>query len=127
MALTPDELRAWASAYIAAEEQPASAKPVSPHWWAMERFMNLYEISQAEDAWSAILEVLSMEPSQQVVGMLAAGALEDLIEDWGPQFIERIELQARQNPAFRHLLGGVWRSSTPEVWQRIERARIASW
>lgn len=127
MSLTRTELEDWASAYIAAEELPSTSKHDSPHWWAIERFMSLYESSQAEDAWAAILEILSRKPSQQVVGHLAAGALEDLIEEWGPLFIERIELEARQNPNFRHLLGGVWRSSTPEVWERVERARVASW
>jgi hypothetical protein len=121
------DVSAWASAYIAAEGLPSEAKHESPNWWAIERFMNLYDRDQAEQAWLVILEILSRRPSPAVVGMLAAGPLEDLVEEWGPEFIDRIELEARRNPAFRHLLGGVWRSSTNEVWSRIENARGHSW
>lgn len=125
--LTPSELEAWASAYIAAVDMPGTVAPDSPQWWAVERFMNLYEAEQAEDAWRGILEILRRGPSERVVGVLAAGPLEDLIQDWGLRFIDRIELEARQSPGFRHLLGGVWRSSTQEVWARIEKARVSSW
>ncbi len=53
--------------------------------------------------------------------MLAAGPLEDLIEYHGPDFIGRIEDEARRSAIFRELLGEVWESSTPEVWGRIEK------
>jgi len=121
------DISAWASAYLAAESLPADAKHESPQWWAIERFMNLHDREQAEHAWLAILEVLSRSPNQDVVGVLAAGPLEDLVEEWGPEFIDRVELEARRNPAFRYLLGGVWQSSTNEVWSRIEKAREHSW
>jgi hypothetical protein len=81
----------------------------------------------AEELWQGILEVLSRNPSETVLGMLAAGPLEDLIHYHGPAYVEAIELEARRNPSFRHLLGGVWESSTPEVWHRIESARGDSW
>ncbi|MGT2431445.1 DUF6869 domain-containing protein [Cupriavidus basilensis] len=54
-----------------------------------------------------------------MLGALAAGELEDLIEYHGPAFIGRIERQAGRDPRFRRLLCGVWRSSTPQVWARI--------
>ena len=127
MTLTPQELDDWATAYIAAEQLPDNEKHDSPYWWAIERFMDMYDTTQAEDIWTTILEVLSRRPDQNVIGMLAAGPLEDLIKDWGEMFIDRIELEARRNPAFRHLLGGVWKGSTPEVWARVEKARITSW
>ena len=106
---------------------PTEIAFASPIWWSIDRFMELKTSSQAEDAWAAILEVLGRTPSDKVMGVLAAGPLEDLIEKWGPAYIERIESEARKNPAFRNLLGGVWRSSTPEVWARIEAARGTSW
>ena len=64
---------------------------------------------------------------EKIGATLYRGPLEDLVEDWGPEFIERIELMSRQSPPFRHLLGGVWKSSTNEVWIRIEQARGKSW
>lgn len=62
-----------------------------------------------------------------MIGILAAGPLEDLIHAWGPAFIDRIEVQAHRDLAFRHLLGGVWRSSSEEIWKRIEVARVRAW
>ena len=55
--------------------------------------------------------------------MLAAGPLEDLIHSHGPEFIEKIEEEARVNREFKLLLRGVWESSTEEIWNRVLRAR----
>jgi hypothetical protein len=114
----------WASAYVAFQQDGRSSDENHPLWWAAERFM---EDPGAEDCWSAILAVLAKNPPDSVIGILAAGPLEDLIHQAGPQYIDRIELEARRNPAFRHLLGGVWQSSTPDVWARIESTRGGSW
>jgi hypothetical protein len=127
MSPTPKEIEDWASAYIEAEQLRDVAKHDGPLWWSIDRFMNLSEPQQAEDAWAAILEILARRPPDQVIGILAAGPLEDLIEEWGTVFIDRIEREARENQNFRYLLGGVWRSSTAEVWERVERARGTSW
>ena len=83
--------------------------------------------AEPEAAWALILEILAHAPSQDALALLAAGPLEDLIEYHGPSFIDRIELCARRDPKFRYLLGGVWQSSTPEVWSRVEAARVSAW
>jgi hypothetical protein len=125
--MTRDEIADWATAYIEAQMIPKIPAD-HPLWWAIERFMLPVGTDVTpEDCWMAILEVLSREPPQQVIGILAAGALEDLIQYHGPEFIERIETESRRNAAFRHLLGGVWKSSTPEVWSRVEEARGDPW
>jgi hypothetical protein len=77
----------------------------------------------AEDGWLCVLEVLSRTKSEQVLGILAAGALEDLISEWGPEFIDRIEMEARQSTDFRALLFGVWESSDPGVCARVAAAK----
>jgi len=125
MALTPSEIGDWAAAYIEAAASPDYAKEDYPLWWAIERFMVgvMSEAAEAEDCWMAILEVLSRNPADHVLGVLAAGPMEDLREHHGPEFIERIERLARRDPAFRSLLRGVWKSRTPEIWQRVEKAQ----
>ena len=125
MSLTRVEIQDWASAYIEAQQLSNPADIDDPLWWSIDRFMNCLSPEQAEDAWSTILEVLGRKPPDDVLGILAAGPLEDLIESWGPMFIDRIEVEARDNPNFHQLLRGVWPSSTPEVWQRIEAVRGA--
>ncbi|KAB7768787.1 DUF6869 domain-containing protein [Xanthomonas maliensis] len=120
-------IKDWATAYIALQQDSDRSLDGHPLFWAAERFMFPGDSASVEDCWAAILEVLSRNPPELVVGVLAAGPLEDLIDRYGPEFIERIELQARRDPAFRHLLGGVWTSSTPSIWARVEAARGVAW
>ena len=89
------------------------------NWWMDGEF---------ELLWQFILLAYKREMSDRVFADLAAGPLEDLIADAGPAFIDRIETESRQNPKFRHLLGGVWRdSSNPDIWARIENIRGETW
>ena len=78
--------------------------------------------------WKVINLIIKKTSEQSVIGSLAAGPLEDLIQYHGNRFIDRIETEARKNALFRHLLGGVWKSEPPEIWSRIEKARNnSSW
>jgi hypothetical protein len=53
--------------------------------------------------------------------VLAAGPLEDLFGWHGAQFIGRVEQEARNDPSFAQLLGGVWKSTIPEnIWLRVQ-------
>lgn len=74
----------------------------------------LRAIRKAENAWQ--------------VGLLAAGPLEDLLIAAGPEFIERIEDQARRSARMRYALTGVWTQDLPDesVQDRIEAARLAA-
>jgi hypothetical protein len=117
-----DELDAWIVAYIEAQ---SLEKPVDPDhrcWWAVERFMDMNTLEQAEAGWSAILGILDRRPPEQVLSILAAGPLEDLIHYWGPDFIDRIEQTAWDDVQFRNLLTGVWESSSAEIWSRVQLA-----
>ncbi|MEA9588297.1 hypothetical protein VC279_00570 [Xanthomonas sp. WHRI 10064A] len=118
------DIETWASAYIAFQQDGAGTNENHPLWWAVKRFM---DAPGSDESWSTILAILGKNPPDSVIGVLAAGPLEDLIQDSGLDYIERIELEARRNPAFRHLLGGVWKSGTPEVWARLEVARSSTW
>ncbi len=73
-----------------------------------------------EHAWSAILVTLKDPRSRPYLNILAAGPLESLLSEHGEAFIERVELEARSNPEFAWLLGGVWRDQMSEdVWNRV--------
>jgi hypothetical protein len=122
--MTSEEIGVWASAYIEIQQDQKRWNADDPLWWSVERFLVRYSMAaQPEDCWRAILEVLRRRPPDCVINVLAAGPLEDLIDKCGPEFIDRIEAEARGDPAFRHLLGGVWKSSTDAVWARVEKAR----
>jgi hypothetical protein len=92
------------------------------NWWAWVEFERLTR-EAPEEAWAAILAVIERTGDEYTLEMLGAGPLEELIENHGPAFLERIEDQARANARFRGVLQCVWESSTPEVWARIQAAQ----
>jgi len=116
----------WASAYIRVHEAEASLDESHPDHLAAYEFMVELVGETAELCWSGILEVVARRPSERVLGMVAAGLVEDLLDDSGELFIDRIEAQASADPVFRRMLRGVWQSGTPEVWARLVAARAES-
>jgi len=121
--LSNNQVLEWARGYIRAYEAPDPALGEDELSRYVLGLMPGSENLDPEDAWRVILAVLWLEPSPPVIGILAAGPLEDLIQYQGESFIGRIEEEARQNPAFRHLLGGAWESGTEEIWARVDKAR----
>ncbi|WP_310446095.1 DUF6869 domain-containing protein [Thiobacillus sp.] len=79
----------------------------------------------------AILNALKntkADPSHHTFQNLAAGPLEDLLSDHGRDLIEQVETEARRNPNFNLLLGGVWQGGmSEEIWARIQAARLKVW
>ncbi len=119
MKLSKEEMNHWVDGYIEAQEQ---YKNSDENFWAIERFFEL-EMDYPELCWEAILQILHRNPSKKVLSVLAAGPLEDLIHNHGVIFINSIEKEARINPDFKNLLGGVWESGAEEVWNRVLKAR----
>lgn len=117
------DLEAWIAGYIEAQSLGDHINPEHSCWWAVDRFMDVLTSREAaEAAWSATLGILARKPPGQVLANLAAGPLEDLINYWGPSYIDRIEQSAWDNVQFRNLLTGVWESSSAEIWSRVQRA-----
>ena len=76
----------------------------------------------------AVVQILPADPSDAAFATIAAGPLEDLLAAHGPNIIAKVEIEARRNPAFNLLLGGVWRNAmTDDVWARVQAARLAVW
>ncbi|HMN72402.1 MAG TPA: hypothetical protein PKA55_11110 [Rhodoblastus sp.] len=66
--------------------------------------------------------------AQRVIGLLAAGPLEDLLSSHGPAVIEEVERNALQDRRWAWALGGVWRFQMNEdIWQRVQRAADNTW
>jgi hypothetical protein len=125
--MTPESLQSLVLAYIERYKTQFTwgadgvLKENDVNFWAWEEFDRLTR-SEPEEAWSAILAVIAATDDEYTLGMLAAGPFEDLIDAHGQAFVTRIEQKAIEDSRFRSVLQGVWRSSTPEVWERIERA-----
>jgi hypothetical protein len=122
--LSTAERADWACAYVEAQQDPdLLARDWHPLWWAVERLLLYSACGRFEDCWRLVLDVLRLTRDPEVLGMLAAGALEDLIEHAGPAFVDRIAWQAWTDPAFRRLLESTWPCGSLGIWTRIEAAR----
>lgn len=96
----------------------------------------IYDMAQDEPslAWQAIKLVVSryaeddlfstnQNEAKAVVGNTAAGPLEDLLAAHGPQFVEIVEIAARNDRRMKWALAGLWRNSmSDEVWTRVQKA-----
>jgi hypothetical protein len=68
--------------------------------------------------------ILAIEDNPNVIALLAAGMLEDLIPAEDGPVVNAVVAEAERDPRFRQLLGGVWFSSmSPTVTERLETAR----
>ena len=76
---------------------------------------------EPEKGWQAILMAVEDPRLEQYLGTLAAGPLEDLLSYHGEAFIARVEAEARSNPKFAWLLGGIYQyQMTEEIWCRVQ-------
>ncbi len=111
-----DEWHRWAE-WISNPNRDQSQSAELIGWnefdWAVQEYPEL--------AWQAILDALKQPRMEPHLGTLAAGPLEDLLSMHGENFIERVESEARRNPAFAWLLGGVWQHTMSEsIWTRVQ-------
>ena len=122
------ELNDLVTAWIASEQAELGSPVRQTNYWAVDRVMDWSVERAGEQLWQFILATYQRDLSPQVAATLAAGPLEDLLAHSGPEFIDRVEQLAQQDPRFNCLLGGVWRNEmTDEVWQRVQEARDQVW
>lgn len=80
---------------------------------------------------SAIIEVLELIDSSEpnlLLSLLAAGPLEDLLNENGDAVVDEVDRLARTSPKFRLLLNGVWNSGIkPSVLIKLEKYRVNPW
>jgi hypothetical protein len=96
---TPELARAWV------EQHAKLPKDHDKNWLALVDFVRELEESNPDAVLDLIIEILKIETSDQVLAVLAAGELEDIIS---AKTIDRIEREAAANDKFRWLLGGAW-------------------
>jgi hypothetical protein len=108
------------AAWIELAKTPEDTPRHEELFWSFSKLDELVH-DCPELAWSLILEILRADQSTDIMEQLSAGPLEDLLSQHGPEFIDRIEAEARSRPKFAKLLGGVWKlSMTDEIWKRIQ-------
>lgn len=117
--MTPIELDAQADAWVTHRLALAGSPESNASAWAIDTYDLLYE--DPETLWLFILAVHRKDQSIRVQELLSAGEVEDLLGMYGDQFIGRIEAEARADPTFAKLLGGVWQGRmSDELWARLQ-------
>jgi hypothetical protein len=122
------ELDRIITAWVAAQQAKSGSPEYATNWWAVSEVMDWALEGDGDRLWQFILEIYKRDLSDNIIAVLAAGPLEDLLAKRGVDFIDRIEELARKDPKFNYLLGGVWRNTmTDEVWQRVQAIRNHVW
>ena len=97
-------------------------KEKDEHWSELFDFQSELVNNDPLKALELVKAILEIEENPNVLGLLAAGMLEDLIPAQDGPVVDAVG--AARNPRFRHLLGGVWfYSMSPEVAEKLEKAR----
>lgn len=108
----------WLSYWLAPENSPTRVS----FSWAVDREYELVR-EEPEVALLLILEILRRNWSPQILEVLSAGPLEDVLAKHGERIIGTVEKEAKTNPSFARLLGGVWQNEIPnDVWARVQAA-----
>ena len=112
--------KAWIERWSTELESPERKK----YDW-VEELENDAVYENPDLAIDLVLEILKQPVSNKVREVLAAGPLEQVLANHGSRVIERVEILAKTNPEFAHLLGGVWKNAMPdEVWERVQRVWV---
>lgn len=111
------------SAWLAFQHTARGSADHESLFWAFEEVDELCR-SSPDEAWSFIVAAWATDQSKAIAQNLSAGPLEDLLARHGESVIDRVEAEARVNPTFAFLLGGVWRNEIGKaVWSRVVAAR----
>jgi hypothetical protein len=123
--VTGDERNQLARAWIALQTTPQHAPEYNSLFWSFEQTYDLVRENPVE-AWNLILTIWSLDQSLSTKQSLSRGPIEELLCFHGNYIIPRIERQAKADPSFATLLGGVGQNTMPDsIWNRLQEAWIA--
>ena len=86
------------------------AENTAADFWASEAVGEIVRGPSAEDAWDLVVTLVRRASDEQL-GRIGAGPLEDMVNEHGPELVEWIEGQCQRDPRFKEALGRMWLSS----------------
>jgi hypothetical protein len=76
-----------------------------------------------ELVWKTICEICELPEARNVLGLVGAGPLEELLVVHGPAFVERVCTHAISSHSFRSALSETWKGGMrEEVWNLVQAA-----
>ena len=124
-----DELvDAWiAGVVLGRDDRGRATQEYEKNWWALEIVMNWPYDNQHELLWSFILAVHARDINNKAAAHLAAGPVEDLLSEFGEDYIERVEALAASDLRFKYMLTWAWQANmSDELWNRFQLARAGA-
>jgi len=116
--MTHDELTRLADNWIRYRYSAKGSSEREVTAWATDLYDLEYD--DPETLWLLILAIHAKDQSWRIRKVLSAGPVEDLLAKHGERFIDRVEAEARKDPKFAKLLGGVWKKGMTEgIWDRV--------
>jgi hypothetical protein len=123
--VTKDERNQLAKAWIALQTTPRNSPEYNSLFWSFERTYNLVREDPSE-AWKLILTIWSFDQSLPTRKGLCAGPIGELLCFHGEYIIPYVERQAKVDPSFARLLGGLWQNTMSDaIWNRLQDVWIA--
>jgi hypothetical protein len=117
-----------AAAWVEITSRSDLARQRDDDWGEMFDFKSDLVSNDPLGALELVKAILDIEDNPNVLGLLAAGMLEDLVPEEDGPVIDAVVAEAERNEKFRHLLGGVWfYGMSPEVTERLMKARGEAW
>ncbi len=108
-------------AWIKLQYHKSGTEEYNRLFWSFEAVLQMIQ-DDPDATFQFILDVLKRDSDWPVIGTLAAGPMEDLLSTHGDKVIERVEAQAKVDPIFAKMLGGVWKlRMSDENWSRLQK------
>ena len=85
--------------------------------WAWSEVEDLVR-RDPENGWEITRVLINKAPSDEALGFVAAGPLEDLLRKHGPAVIDRVEKESQESARFQTALSGVWIRPENPVFDR---------
>jgi hypothetical protein len=95
-------------------------------FWAWEEVLEITD-SDPERAWELTLSLVAKASNPRTLSYVAAGPMEDLLNNHGSAVIDRVEIAARRDSKFRLALCDVWGTSrvAGDIFDRVRIAKGA--
>lgn len=87
------------------------------HLWAYSEVSRIVRSGDVDKAWGITL-LLLQKATDEALGSVAAGPLEDIIDGYGDEALDRIEEVFDKDPRLQVALSGVWLLPESPVLQR---------
>lgn len=107
----------FARAWIEALRNPADDSDVG------ESVIMMNFMARPEHQWRFIMTAVE-HASDEELGHIAAGPVEQLLSKYGDAYIAEVERRAGSDPNFARMLTNVWKHMmSDEVWGRVEKLK----